>query len=164
MSYWARTVLVPLLVLRRCKPRARNPRGIGIDELFVDAARAGARLAQAARIRSAAGRRSSAASTACCSVVEPLFPRSHAPARHRQRACAFVTERLNGEDGLGAIYPGHGQRRDDVSTRWAIRRTIRDRAIARALDREAAGGPGGRGLLPALRLAGLGHGAGRATP
>ena len=35
ISYWARTVIVPLLVLRTLKPRARNPRGITIDELFV---------------------------------------------------------------------------------------------------------------------------------
>ncbi|HLZ81978.1 MAG TPA: prenyltransferase/squalene oxidase repeat-containing protein, partial [Caulobacteraceae bacterium] len=35
VSYWARTVIVPLLVLRAIQPRARNPRGITIDELFV---------------------------------------------------------------------------------------------------------------------------------
>ena len=35
VSYWARTVLVPLMVLNALKPRARNPKGIGIDELFV---------------------------------------------------------------------------------------------------------------------------------
>src|SRR5438067_6915576 len=35
VSYWARTVIVPLLVLRALRPRARNPRGITIDELFL---------------------------------------------------------------------------------------------------------------------------------
>src|ERR1700722_6206791 len=35
ISYWARTVIIPLLVLRTLKPRARNARGITIDELFV---------------------------------------------------------------------------------------------------------------------------------
>src|ERR1043166_1986355 len=34
MSYWTRTVLVPLLVLAALKPKARNPRGIHIAELF----------------------------------------------------------------------------------------------------------------------------------
>src|SRR5215470_6870029 len=33
VSYWSRTVLVPLLVLAALKPRARNPRGVRIDEL-----------------------------------------------------------------------------------------------------------------------------------
>src|SRR5438876_1669806 len=35
VSYWSRTVIVPLLVLMALKPRARNPRGVTIDELFV---------------------------------------------------------------------------------------------------------------------------------
>src|SRR6266436_5082490 len=34
ISYWARTVLVPLLVLQAMKPTAANPRGISIRELF----------------------------------------------------------------------------------------------------------------------------------
>ena len=35
ISYWARTTIVPLMVLAALKPRAKNPRGIGIDELFL---------------------------------------------------------------------------------------------------------------------------------
>src|SRR5882724_4384355 len=35
ISYWARTTMVPLLVIAALKPRARNTRGIGIDELFL---------------------------------------------------------------------------------------------------------------------------------
>src|SRR5215470_18455754 len=34
ISYWSRTVLVPLLVLAALKPLARNPNGVCIDELF----------------------------------------------------------------------------------------------------------------------------------
>ncbi len=34
ISYWARTVIVPLLVLQALKPSAKNPRGVTIDELF----------------------------------------------------------------------------------------------------------------------------------
>ena len=36
VSYWARTVLVPLLVLQALRPRAKNPLGVKIDELFVE--------------------------------------------------------------------------------------------------------------------------------
>src|SRR5262245_10272242 len=36
ISYWARTVIVPLLVLQALKPRAQNPRGVRIDELFLE--------------------------------------------------------------------------------------------------------------------------------
>ena len=35
VSYWSRTVMVPLSVLTTLKPRAANPRGVHIDELFV---------------------------------------------------------------------------------------------------------------------------------
>src|SRR6266850_2428023 len=35
ISYWSRTVIVPLLVLLTKKPRARNPKGVRIDELFL---------------------------------------------------------------------------------------------------------------------------------
>src|SRR5207302_1301069 len=35
MSYWARTVIVPLLVLAAKRPLARNPRGIHVSELFL---------------------------------------------------------------------------------------------------------------------------------
>ena len=34
ISYWARTVIVPLLVLQCLKPKARNAKGVRIDELF----------------------------------------------------------------------------------------------------------------------------------
>ena len=34
ISYWSRTVIVPLLVLQAKKPKARNPKGVTIDELF----------------------------------------------------------------------------------------------------------------------------------
>src|SRR5215204_5737580 len=35
ISYWARTTIVPLMVLAAVKPRAKNPKGVGIDELFL---------------------------------------------------------------------------------------------------------------------------------
>ncbi|HUA53834.1 MAG TPA: squalene--hopene cyclase [Candidatus Sulfotelmatobacter sp.] len=101
ISYWSRTVLVPLLVLMALKPRARNPRGVAIDELFI---------VPPARVRSWYSGDHTAWSyvfrglDAVLRVVEPHFPR-RGRARAIERAVAFVTERLNGEDGLGAIYP-----------------------------------------------------------
>ena len=40
MSYWARTVMVPLLVLAALRKRARNPRGVRIQELFATTGKA----------------------------------------------------------------------------------------------------------------------------
>ena len=103
ISYWARTVIVPLLVLRAVRPRARNPRGITIDELFVRPPSELRGLARGAHQKEpwASG---FFALDAVLRVVEPMFPK----ATHRSaiaKAKAFVDERLNGEDGLGAIFP-----------------------------------------------------------
>ncbi len=102
VSYWSRTVMVPLLVLMALQPRARNPRGIGIPELFrtpPDQVRDWIR----GPYRSAWGIVFKTLDTA----LRPLVPHFPAKARKRamQEAVAFVVERLNGEDGLGAIYP-----------------------------------------------------------
>src|SRR5829696_532361 len=35
ISYWARTTIVPLMVLAALKPLAKNPKGVGVDELFL---------------------------------------------------------------------------------------------------------------------------------
>jgi len=103
VSYWSRTVLVPLLVLQALKPRARNPRGVQIDELFPGQrprARRWARAPHQSRGRFAVF----AAVDAMLRWVEPLVPAKIRRAAI-EKAVAFVTERLNGEDGLGAIFP-----------------------------------------------------------
>ena len=102
VSYWSRTVLVPLLVLMALRPRARNPRGIEVPELFCtppDRVRDWIR----GPYRSAWGPVFKAVDSVV-RAVEPVFPRV-ARARAVEDAVAFVSERLNGEDGLGAIYP-----------------------------------------------------------
>ena len=35
ISDWARTTIVPLMVMAALKPLAKNPKGVGIDELFL---------------------------------------------------------------------------------------------------------------------------------
>jgi squalene-hopene/tetraprenyl-beta-curcumene cyclase len=103
ISYWARTVIAPLLVLGALKPRARNPRGVGVDELFLEPPST-VGLPDRAPHQSVGWFRFFRAVDAVLRVVEPHFPkRLHQKAINR--ALAFVTERLNGEDGLGAIFP-----------------------------------------------------------
>ena len=102
MSYWARTVIVPLLVLQARRPVARNARAVRVDELYDGAAKV--RPASKAANLNPLWTWGFNALDVVLKAVEPLWPR-----RLRQRAIdacvAFVTERLNGEDGLGAIYP-----------------------------------------------------------
>src|SRR5690242_18328766 len=99
VSYWSRTVIVPLLVLMAKRPRARNPRGITVRELFAPGTEV-----NPPRARGSIWAVLFNALDDVLRVSEPLLPR-----RSRQRAidkaAAFVSERLNGEDGLGAIYP-----------------------------------------------------------
>jgi squalene-hopene/tetraprenyl-beta-curcumene cyclase len=102
VSYWSRTVMVPLLVLMALRPRARNPLGISIAELFVeppDRVREWIRPPN----RSAIGR----ALVRVDRMLRRAIPRFPAAPRKRaiDKAVAFVTERLNGEDGLGSIFP-----------------------------------------------------------
>jgi squalene-hopene/tetraprenyl-beta-curcumene cyclase len=103
MSYWARTVIAPLLVLGALKPQARNPKRIGVDELFLEPPETIGLLPKAPH-QSAIWSLFFSGVDAILRVVEPHFPK-----RLRQRAIesavAFVKERLNGEDGLGAIFP-----------------------------------------------------------
>ena len=103
VSYWARTVLVPLMVLNAIKPRARNPRGIGLSELFAtppDDVRHWPKGAHQtgpwAQVFGGIDR--------ILRLVEPYLPRT-VRARAIGKAVQFVCQRLNGEDGLGAIFP-----------------------------------------------------------
>ncbi len=101
MSYWARTVIVPLLVLAAKRPVARNPRGVHVPELFMAG---GTAASKRAPHQSAFWSAFFGGLDWILKRVEPYWP-----TRLRQRAIhkcvSWTTERLNGEDGLGAIYP-----------------------------------------------------------
>ena len=103
ISYWGRTVLAPLLVLQAMKPSSRHPHGVTIDELFPSRS---ARIRRAPRAlhQSRPWFAVFATIDALIRLTEPFFP---AGPRKRAvaKAVAFITERLNGEDGLGAIFP-----------------------------------------------------------
>ena len=102
LSYWSRTVVVPLMILAALKPVARNRRGFGCGELF---------CCPPSRVRNwhinPRGDIWGALFLRLNSLLtraEPFFPK-----RTRERAIRsahrFITERLNGMDGLGAIFP-----------------------------------------------------------
>jgi squalene-hopene/tetraprenyl-beta-curcumene cyclase len=103
VSYWARTVLVPLLVLQTLRPQAKNPLGIRIDELFLQPPLSIGPAAKAPHQRWTWF----ALFRGLDAVLRPaskLFPKN-LRRRSIDRAVGFVTERLNGGDGLGAIFP-----------------------------------------------------------
>lgn len=100
VSYWSRTVMVPLLILVSLRTMARNPHGINIRELFVtpperqkDFIPAYTPLQHLFKGADKIARN-----------FEPFFP-----SRVRQKAMKvaedWIIERLNGTDGIGAIFP-----------------------------------------------------------
>ncbi len=102
VSYWSRTVIVPLLIIMACKPRARNPKGVHVRELFRTPPEE-------------VGRYNSnptgdivgdlfLAADAAIRKFEPFFPKGSRQ-KAIKRAVEFITPRLNGEDGLGGIFP-----------------------------------------------------------
>ena len=103
ISYWGRTVLVPLLVLAALKPLAKNPDRVTIDELFRRPPKSIGRPPRALH-QSKGWFALFATIDAVLRVVEPAFPKT-LRRRAIDRAVAFVTERLNGDSGLGAIFP-----------------------------------------------------------
>jgi len=102
VSYWSRTVVVPLLILTALRPAARNPRRIGVSELFLtppDVERGYLRAATPSALGQAF-----LALDAALRKLEPFFPKA-LRRRAIAKAVAFTRTRLNGEDGLGAIFP-----------------------------------------------------------
>lgn len=100
VSYWSRTVVVPLLILCSLKPKAANPRKVDVRELFTTPPEeennyfpARSRLNLLFFGLDKMGRR-----------LEPWIPRRMREAAI-DKAERWILERLNGTDGLGAIFP-----------------------------------------------------------
>jgi squalene-hopene/tetraprenyl-beta-curcumene cyclase len=100
VSYWSRTVMIPLSVLYTLKPKAKNPRRIHIPELFTTPSAqekayfpVRSRFNRTVLVLERTGRH-----------LEPFIPRRirmHA----LKRAEEWIVKHLNGTDGLGAIFP-----------------------------------------------------------
>ena len=102
VSYWSRTVMVPLLVLAVLKPVAKNPRGVNIDEIFVRPAND----EQDYMVNPTGSLIGSLflGLDRMAKVVESLFPQE-LERKAIRKALDFIGPRLNDEDGLGAIFP-----------------------------------------------------------
>ncbi|MDO9104201.1 MAG: squalene--hopene cyclase [Methylovulum sp.] len=100
VSYWSRTVMVPLFILCTYKVKARNPRKINVVELFVTRpdqeknyfSHVKTPLGKGILIAERMGR-----------LMEPLIP-GFVRRKATAKAQAWFTARLNGYDGLGAIF------------------------------------------------------------
>lgn len=100
VAYWSRTVMIPLSILCSLKAQAVNPRNVGIGELFTvppDQER------NYFSVRTPLNRLFLLIERTA-SLFEPLIPKALRKMALR-RAEAWIVERLNGDSGLGAIFP-----------------------------------------------------------
>ena len=100
VSYWSRTTIVPLTILLALKPRARNPRGIGIAELFA--------IPPEREWHYFPRRTATEWFFLTLDRVIALGEWSTPRALRRRaidKALDWCMTRLNGEDGLGGIFP-----------------------------------------------------------
>lgn len=100
VSYWSRTVMVPLFILCTFKTKAKNPNNIGVRELFlIDPDKEKHYFPERTLLNK------------CFLAMDKLgrITRRFYPKKMTQlavdKAVAWFTERLNGEDGLGGIFP-----------------------------------------------------------
>ncbi|QSA97109.1 squalene--hopene cyclase [Methylococcus sp. EFPC2] len=101
VSYWSRTCMVPLFILCTYKVTARNPHKVGVRELFTVApekernyfSHVKTPLGKAVLAVERMGR-----------LMEPLIP-GFLRRKATNLARDWFIERLNGVDGLGAIFP-----------------------------------------------------------
>lgn len=101
VSYWSRTVMVPLFILCSHKVKARNPLKTGIRELFTVAPELERNYF--AHVKSPLGKMVLALERLGF-MLEPLIPKAMRQ-KATERARDWFIPRLNGVDGLGAIFP-----------------------------------------------------------
>ncbi len=103
VSYWSRTVMVPLMVVAALRPLAHNPRRVDIRELF-EAPPEQESYYFTNPTGHWLGEIMLAVDRVLRVLLEPLRP-GFLKRLAIRKAMDFVTERLNGVDGLGAIFP-----------------------------------------------------------
>jgi squalene-hopene/tetraprenyl-beta-curcumene cyclase len=134
VSYWTRTVMVPLLILTAQKPAGQNPRGVNIDELFHKPP-----YRENYKLTNPTGKWIGSLMLALDRFFRPFEPLI--PNLITQKSIAlglkFMEDRSNDEDGLGGIFPAIanslmvfdylGYKKDDprvVSARKAINKLL----------------------------------------
>lgn len=102
ISYWSRTTVVPFLILYYLKPKARNPRGVSIAELFTVPPEE-----DRGYVVNPTGHPLGTFFLGLDHFlrwIEPAWPKWFQK-RCLDKAVTWIVARLNDEDGLGGIFP-----------------------------------------------------------
>lgn len=100
VSYWSRTVAIPLSILCSLKPKAKNPKEIHVRELFTTPPE---KEKHYFPVRSPLNRFFMILDKTG-HLIEPVIPRQ-IRGKAVRKAKEWVIERLNGVEGLGGIFP-----------------------------------------------------------
>jgi squalene-hopene/tetraprenyl-beta-curcumene cyclase len=100
VSYWSRTVMVPLFILCTLKAKALNPKKINISELFVTPPDEEKHYFSNDTLLS----KIFLGLDKLGLITRPFIPK-RLTQKSFDLALAWIIERLNGEDGLGGIFP-----------------------------------------------------------
>ncbi len=100
ISYWSRTVLVPLLIILNKKPLANNPKGVSIKEIFKDKYVAKLNIQGQKNFWSIIFN----FIDKVVRKIEPVLPKKN-KLLCTKKAYEWILIRLNGKDGLGGIFP-----------------------------------------------------------
>jgi squalene-hopene/tetraprenyl-beta-curcumene cyclase len=117
VSYWSRTVIVPLCILMDLKPVCRIPEAARIDELYVPS-RAEADLRFPLSDQLISWKNFFIGLDRLLPNIENWAPRPFR-ARARQRALSWTLTR-DGAGRLGRDLSGHGQRGDGLAHPWLL--------------------------------------------
>jgi squalene-hopene/tetraprenyl-beta-curcumene cyclase len=107
ISYWSRTVLIPLLIVFAHRPLCRIPSELGIDELYTQP-REEVRYGHVPPLKKDTAWltwRNVFISLDAVLKVYDRMPIRALRERALRKAASWMLERLKGEGGLGAIYP-----------------------------------------------------------
>ena len=100
ISYWSRTVVVPLLIILDKKPKAKNPKKINIKELSTNNKKLNVNYGKESifyfYLFSLIDK--------ILKITESIFPKKFKK-KSTDKAKNFILNRLNGIHGLGAIFP-----------------------------------------------------------
>ncbi|MEI7607515.1 MAG: squalene--hopene cyclase [Rhodospirillaceae bacterium] len=102
ISYWSRVTMIPMLILQALKPGPKGGVKVSIPELFTTPPE----LETVYNVNPTGSKWGDMLLKvdAVLHKIESRFPQS-IRRRAIDKALAFIKERLNGEDGLGAIFP-----------------------------------------------------------
>ena len=103
-AYWSRTVIAPLTILSALKPMARNPRQASCREIFCEPPE-DIKVWNFNHTGSRWGEFFLRIDKLLHPAEKHIFPRMKFRKWAIQRSLDFIKPRLNGEDGLGAIFP-----------------------------------------------------------